>query len=509
MCFLRGAGAVGGSLLPRWPFLCGSLHGCVLPVHRSRLAEPLCATLVLSPSTAFGAADCAPAALLRRLRAPLAATHASATCHAWRCVSSTGPLRARRERRVSTKSDVADMLGTLGDSPTYSGSTPLELSLFEDPTAGLACGPAEELTPAELDTKVRALVASYTPSMYRLLYTPFVDVVGTLVREGLLPVDEAGGSGAGASSCAASGTGQPLKVEEVMARWFSDGPATLKAPHMTAALMGKRRWAALCVSLEAHWAPLEEVMPLTRVVRQHGLREDLYVPLFRELAMELVDPTKRPSTVVTLPGIILSLANGRAPRSLGLPVDDTARVRLVSSLFLGVGQETGNTDVAYLGIQLLRANRIETPFSAQKQLTAVFAAQSRIQTDWQTRSASLLTAVFPKWVDYLKRVQADNRESLAALERGGVAVTAARGTGVSVLQRERGGGAEASAAAEQYRYFASRRLDDMQRVTALEQNIDAAVWDRAPELRATRSRGRRRQRCEEAGDAGGEGDADA
>ncbi|CBZ25217.1 conserved hypothetical protein [Leishmania mexicana MHOM/GT/2001/U1103] len=435
------------------------------------------------------------------------------------------------------------------------GTTTLELNLLEDPTAGLATGPAEELTPTELETRVRVLVSGYTPSLYRLLYTPFVDVVALLVKEGLAPTADAeilqssspnSSSSSGSVATTAGGVStrtvstslRPVRPEEIMARWFTDGPATLKLPHATAEVMGKRRWNAFCRALEAHWSAFEDVMPLTRVVQRHNLREELYIPLFRQLAMELVDPTKRASAVATLPGIILSLANGRAPRSLGLPESDTERVRLVSNLFLGVAQETGNTDLAYLAVQLLRANDLPTPFSAQKQITNVFAAASRIETDWQMRATSLLIESYPKWLEYYKRVQLDNKVALEALQRGTVPTTSdesagAGGGGVTAAasraprkvacaldkhhgKRSKGRTADSDKngeaadssledtgerSTEQYRYFTSRQQDDVTRVTALEQNIEAALCSRASELREVPVNRRRKKSKEEAAPA--------
>jgi hypothetical protein len=442
---------------------------------------------------------------------------------------------------------------------TSFGSSTLELNLLEDPTAGLASGPAEELTPTELETRVRVLVSSYAPALYRLIYTPFIDVIGVLVREKLVPGSEdaklttttttvsasgmeAGSSGAGVHATTVDGGGtavvstsyRPVRPEEIMSRWFTDGTSTLKHPHETAEAMGKRRWAHFCRAMETHWAGMEAVMPLTRVVRRHGLREDLYLPLFRQLAMELVDPTKRTAAVATLPGFILSLANGRAPRSLGLPSNDAERIRLVSSLFLGVAQETGDSDLAYLALQLLRANNMETPFAAQKQLTNVFAAASRIETDWQMRAASLLVECYRKWLDYFREVQRDNKTALEKLEAADLhdgssnkgektgkeveesgaqadqqrrlssssappSITAAKGTkgkgsrypagmqDKAALTGDAGDTAKEEAA-EQYRYFTSRRQDDITRVVALEENIAAAVRGRAAELQGVRLR---------------------
>nr|CAJ2470148.1 unnamed protein product [Leishmania braziliensis] len=433
------------------------------------------------------------------------------------------------------------------------GTSTLELNLLEDPTAGLATGPAEELTPTELETRVRVLVSGYTPSLYRLLYMPFIDVVALLVKEGLVPTADAevlqSSSPSASSSSVTTTTGgmsagtistslRPVRPEEIMARWFTDGPATLKLPHATAEAMGKRRWNAFCRALEAHWASFEDVMPLTRVVQRHHLREELYIPLFRQLAMELVDPTKRASAVATLPGIILSLANGRAPRSLGLPENDTERVRLVSNLFLGVAQEAGNTDLAYLAVQLLRANNLTTPFSAQKQITNAFAAASRIETDWQMRATSLLIESYPKWLEYFRRVQLDNMVALEALQRGPAATTSsesARAGGSDVTtaapksakraslpdkrhgKRSKGRTADSrrdgqladhspedtgERSAEQYRYFTSRQQDDVTRVTALEANIEAALRSRVSELREVQMNRRRKKSKEEAVSSG-------
>lgn len=483
------------------------------------------------------------------------------------------PVRLRTERVFTAKEVLELHNADMERNRASFNSGRLELNLLEDPTAGLATGPAEELTPTELETQVRVLVSGYAPSLYRMLYMPFVDVVMLLVREDLLPTAETGGQlstttslstsnshaagaaaasvldGAGASALGAAGPTvlttslRPVRPEEVMARWFTDGPATLKAPHATAEAMGKRRWTAFCRALEVHWAGMEDVMPLTRVVRAHNLREELYVPLLRQLAMELVDPTKRGSAVATLPGIILSLANGRAPRSMGLPEKDADRVSLVSNLFLGVAQETGQTDLAYLAVQLLRANDMPTPFSAQKQMTNVFAASARIENDWQMRSTSSLVTSYRKWLEYYKAVQLDNKRALAALQaqraEAGDATAAADGTAELDLDamrekrmRSRAGGAQAvtddadvrsagedgpggaaassgslkaaagaapptpdtpgsPAATEQYRYFTSRRQDDVTRVAALERNITDALRSRASELRSVVDRRRR------------------
>lgn len=554
------------------------------------MRQTVCAAASLSPTTR------SRRAVVRRALPPsLAANADAATASSMHGLlfrrqglyggfcSPTRPL-LREHKRLNPKERLELSIRYQEKCAVALGSSALEVNLLEDPTAGLASGPAEELTPTELETRVRVLVSSYTPAIYRLLYTPFIDVIHVLVRENLVPTGsdvqltatkttttiggnhggstsansaslllpggaEAGRPGfAAAGSAVASAEGsaivstsyRPVKPEEVMARWFTDGAATLKRPHDTAEAMGKRRWAHFCRAMEAHWADMEAVMPLTRVVRRHGLREDLYVPLLRQLAMELADTTKRAEAVTTLPGLILSLANGRAPRSLGLPERDAERIRLVSALFLGVAQETGDTDLAYLALQLLRANDMETPFAAQKQLTNVFAAASRLETDWQMRGASLLVACYPKWLEYFRQVQLDNVTALARLTEAPVdeaetsrgvdtaappskpqrhppplstAAAAAspsssaeatmsakdnkwqvkhkKNTVVTAKNTEEEEAEEEDTATEQYRYFTSRRRDDVSRITALEENIEAAVRGRAEELQGVRLRHRK------------------
>ncbi|ORC89951.1 uncharacterized protein TM35_000102190 [Trypanosoma theileri] len=273
---------------------------------------------------------------------------------------------------------------------------PLELNLFDDPTGGLAAGPAEELSTTEIEHQVRLYVSAYSRSLFYLLYTPFVDVISVLLERGLVP--------------------DTARAGEVMCRWFTDGALTLQNPTCVEAAMGPAAWRELCAGLDDFYADVAAVLPLPAAAQRHGLAAELLVPFMRQLAMELLVPARRRAVVAVLPGLVLGLANGRAPPALGLhPTDQRARAVATADLFLSAGQETGNTDLAYLGIQLLRANDIPVPFPKQKQLTNVFAAATRIQTDWQMRVSGQLVEVLPKWMEYYKKVHNDNVNAMKRL----------------------------------------------------------------------------------------------
>ncbi|CCW64981.1 unnamed protein product, partial [Phytomonas sp. EM1] len=228
--------------------------------------------------------------------------------------------------------------------------------------------------------------------------------------------------------------------------------------------------------------------------------------------MTLAEPGARAGVVGILPGLTLALANGRAPRSFGLPTAPTAqveRVLIVAELYLSAAQETGDVDLAFLGLQLLRANHLQPHFGFQKQLTNVFAAASRIRTDWQTRASGQLVEAFPHWQEYLKLVKRDNLRAAALycqLEEGNP--KEAKGAETSEEEGKKGGkekGKEKGMSAVgwspsphpegegQHEYFTSRRREDLQRLSELEANIEAAVRARLPELSKGSStrRGRR------------------
>ncbi|CCW71712.1 unnamed protein product [Phytomonas sp. Hart1] len=410
--------------------------------------------------------------------------------------------RLSRDRRTYRKQETVEIAASeeflfqSGGGKTMHGS--LELNLFEDPTGGLATGPAEELTTTELEAQARLRVTGYDPAIFRLLYTPLVDVI-TALWEG---EGEKGGTGAASE--------EPIPSEEV-ARWFMDGISTLRRPTYTADAMGPARWRALCHGLSKLYEGVEPVMPLTRAVRRHKLPEELYVPFFRQLAMSLAEPEARATTVGILPGLTLSLANGRAPPLFGLPASmgQAERVLIVAEIYLSVAQETGDVDLAFLGLQLLRANSIQPHFGFQKQLTNVFAASSRLRTDWQTRSSGQLVEMFPKWRDYLKVVRRDN---LRAAERYLQTKDGSQGNGegdqMSAMEASDDAGSSplhcgrdvrfegsntATVGDTSHEYFTSRRREDLERLTELEMNIDAAVQARLPELYRQNSSRRVRQ----------------
>ncbi|RNF19286.1 uncharacterized protein Tco025E_04221 [Trypanosoma conorhini] len=339
----------------------------------------------------------------------------------------------------------------------------LEMNLFDDPTGGLTAGPAEELSTTEIEHQVRLNVSAYSRSIFYLLYTPFVDVISVLLERGLAP--------------------NSARPGEVMCRWFTDGALTLQNPACVEEGMGPAAWRQLCEGLDAFYEDVEPVMPLTAAVHKHGLPEELLVPFLRQLAMDLLVPLRKRAVLEILPGLILGLANGRAPVALGFPTDNQrARATIAADLFLGVGQETGNTDLAYLGIQLLRANDIPVPFPKQKQLTNVFSAATRIQTDWQMRVSGQLVEVLPKWMEYYKKVHVDNLRAMKELS-GAHATTAA-------AQAEAAGeGAARNATATArtpssvccghddglHDYFSSHRAENLLRLSELERRVLTSV----------------------------------
>lgn len=413
---------------------------------------------------------CVPAASIAATSAALASGS-----RARHYVSATPPLR-RKDPAKLTPGEVVDLFSQ--ENPAHGGMSPLDLNLFEDPSGGLAAGPAEELSAAEVSSQLRTLTAAFNEGLYHLLYTPFVDVVALVVGEGLMPAAE---------EPAASGGGyeRQRRPEEVAARWFTDGPTTLRDPHFTARAMGAAPWRSLRAALKRSWEASEAVMPLPRAVAKYGVQAEVFIPFLRQLAMELAEPQRRKAIVAVVPGLTLALANGRAPSTLGLPEDQHGRCMAVAELFLSVGQETGNTDLAYLGTQLLRANDIQTPFLLQKQLTNVFSTSSRVQTDWQVRQAGQLAEMYPKWLEYFRKVRSDNAKQLKLLSqapeehtapdgnRGGKEAVDANKT-KKKKNNETGGSAVAGSAPSDA-YFTSGGAEALQRITGLEANIQHAL----------------------------------
>lgn len=223
-----------------------------------------------------------------------------------------------------------------------------------------------------------------------------------------------------------------------VSNWFLDGKTALARPGWTKEKMGPERYHIFTQALLHQYEKMEPAMPLSRFFRRHpSLPASLFIPFLRQLSMEMYSTERRAAAVKVVPGIIVTLANGRVvPKSFHLPgVDpthsassagsshsllsseessrlreknvDEQRVRLITEMFMAAAQETGTTDLAYLALQLLRANGLTVPFTLQKQLTNVFSTASRITTDWRVRSSGVLAECLPKWKVYLKQVKSD------------------------------------------------------------------------------------------------------
>ncbi|EAN83281.1 hypothetical protein C3747_90g165 [Trypanosoma cruzi] len=452
----------------------------------SRISPPL-SSAVFSPAVASSSsfrvatksAEVSSCALRSRRSFSLSGLHdVGGGCWRWRLTSLA------RIRHLSSRSlclhhsggalNKFDAVGFAGRSRNVANAfDSLEMNLFDDPTGGLTAGPAEELSTTEIEHQVRLNVSSYSRSIFYLLYTPFVDVISVLLERGLAP--------------------DVAHPGEMMCRWFTDGALTLQNPASVEEGMGAENWRQLCEGLDAFYEEVEPVMPLTAAVRKHGLPEDLLVPFLRQLSMDLLVPLRKRAVLEILPGLILGLANGRAPTALGFPTDSQrARAIMVADLFLGVGQETGNTDLAYLGIQLLRANDIPVPFPKQKQLTNVFSAATRIHTDWQMRVSGQLVEVMPKWMEYYKKVHLDNLRAIKGLSEADSTSAVKQedddGEGIDVLKEKRvihaiGDGVNAAGKQTDkesnsdgvHGYFSSHRTENLLRLSALESQVLTAV----------------------------------
>lgn len=222
-----------------------------------------------------------------------------------------------------------------------------------------------------------------------------------------------------------------------VSNWFLDGKSALARPRWTEEKMGPERYRIFTKALTQEYEKLEAAMPLSRFFRRHpSLPASLFIPFLRQLSLEMYSTERRAAAVKVVPGIIVTLANGRVvPQSFHLPgVDphtrvparsppgvspsdgsaslreknvDEQRVQLITEMFMAAAQETGTTDLAYLALQLLRANGLTVPFTLQKQLTNVFSTASRITTDWRVRSSGVLAECLPKWKVYLKQVKGE------------------------------------------------------------------------------------------------------
>lgn len=243
----------------------------------------------------------------------------------------------------------------------------MQLNLFHDPDGGLTAGPAEELSATELTAQVDSLIRNFSLDVYYLLYTPFVDVVGCVMQQrnpSLMPTPAPGKpvevtvarwfsdgattlqsrnvhsalcDDARANAVLAAGkqqqqqrglqTGSEYDERRRCRRieptadaspWPGHGggePAVYGYDCDTHAAMGHTRWGLFTAALRAHHAPMHALSPLVRCVRKYQMSESVWVPMLRQLCMDLADTRRRAATVTVLPGLTLSLANGRTVSS--------------------------------------------------------------------------------------------------------------------------------------------------------------------------------------------------
>lgn len=322
----------------------------------------------------------------------------------------------------------------------------------EEVTAEGACT-AEELSQHELVEEIQARQLRYDCDMFNLLFTPLIDIIALLEDHRLLPeadrrnaskpegegvcteatksaelskttetASEASSSASNADPSAPAAVSRSAQyhgrtghhnAHRRVAHWFLDGSSTLSRPTWTKEKMGEARYIQFVQVLRTWNEELSPVTPLVRVIRRYGLNESFYVPFLRQLSMEMYSSEFRPPALKIVPSIIVTLSSGRSvPRAMGLPTDLHERVVCVTSLFLAVAQETGNTDLAYLGIQLLRAHGVPVQFKFQKQVTLTFSTSSRIQTDWRVRGSGALMQCLPKWREYLRKVRLEVRNRM-------------------------------------------------------------------------------------------------
>lgn len=363
---------------------------------------------------------------LRLLTAPLGRTALS-------LYSASLPLRFIAPQRRYNVREAVDMMAEnqMKTTDVFYDMPTIHWNLLADPSGGLSDGDgAEELPQHELMQEVDRRCAAHSTDVFHLLFTPLVDIIGVMYEEDLLPeqdkrkqsvatgrLDDSTGGRVYWDAMTTTKRQKRASMSDVsltVSRWFLDGPGMLAKPDWMRSTMGEERYTALLQAMRAHYRPMEEVMPLSRVVRSHGLDGKVFIPFLRQLSVELLDPMQRAAAAKIAPGIIISLANGRAPpKEWGLPEGDTERIVVVTALFMAAAHETGNTDLAFLALQLLRAHDITVPFLLQRQLTNCFATSSRVQTDWKMRSSGSLSESLPKWLDYLKKVKTDVRASHA------------------------------------------------------------------------------------------------
>lgn len=301
------------------------------------------------------------------------------------CRSSCGAYH--RTRRLLASADKFDFLWAAQEDK-------MDLSLYEDPSGGLSVSEATELTEKELHNEMTAAASTYDAVAYYAAFSPMVDVVDVLSRCGtaVLPATH---------------------PEVFVSGCFHDPRSLLNNAKYLAEAMGHDRYAAFAPVFTDWIHDVEKTMPLARVVSRYNIPEPsavAYVTFLRVVGSGLWSRSwdTKSLRLQQLPSIALSFCNGRADSWAPTQLTEVSRLHFVAELFVALGQETGNSAPAFLGIQLLRANNVEVPYRIQKALTNVFAAIQRTKTEWDLRNSGQLRQVVPRWLSkYLKQAHSD------------------------------------------------------------------------------------------------------
>lgn len=297
------------------------------------------------------------------------------------CFHAT-PVTLRTHRRISA-SEAIDLENTAADNR-------MENSLFDDPTGGLSFTEATELSESELHRELASSANSFDPIVYAIAFCPVVDLVDLMNRSNLLPY---------------------VKPEVSASRWLQDPRILFLRPRSMEEAMGAEKWAIFSERVQQWWNLTQETTPLRRVCAKYNVNPDLIVPLFRQIGVNLWSRNweVRQERLQVLPGIVLALSSGKGEKVVRVSDEMECRVRFVAEILMALSQETGHASTAFLGIQLLRANKLDVPYRVQKSLTNVFSSIQRIKTDWDLRGSGQLLSAVPKWTrGYLRRVEQES-----------------------------------------------------------------------------------------------------
>jgi hypothetical protein len=322
-------------------------------------------------------------AFLRRVKA-------TSNCRAkatQRCLTaSSGALRVTRPLFV--RADTFEFMWAQEDK--------VDMSLYEDPSGGLSVSEATELGEKELRTEMTAALNAFDPVAFYVAFLPIVDTVSVMKDCGsaVMPL---------------------VRPEVFVSNCFHDPRSSLSNSSYLRSAMGDDAFEAFSKSYLAWVGEMDQTMPLARVMAKYSIPEvsrRQYATFLRVIGCGLWSRSwdTKQTRLQQLPSIALSLCNGRAEAwaPTGFGSDEEKRLHFVAELLVALGQETGNSTPAFLGIQLLRANNVEVPYRTQKALTNVFAAIQRTKTDWELRGSGQLREVVPKWLTkYFKKVQED------------------------------------------------------------------------------------------------------